>query len=288
MKVRPTLSANLIPALVCILLAGLLRYWIAPLATSLPDNYFSQMQFLVEDSFRPSINDPWETNTFTAYRMDQSLSNQGGVAIVQGNLNWSTASGKLLFENSGLYGVDRRTRMLVAGYGDVERSGQFLFPLHVEKKTYTYWDPMFIGQRSAVFDHSEKQNGLLVYVFHFSGLGMDETAGYAYLPDVPERYQVHTDGKGTLRVEPVSGIVVGYEEQGFSYLVDPASGLRLLPEIQIQVWSDQYTPETMAAQLERAQAAQLRILTFEVFLPAALALAGLAWLLAGWFRRSLK
>jgi hypothetical protein len=267
------MKRTLVLALSLVAAAVLLRYGIAPLATQLPDNYASELQFVVEDRFRASLNNPWETNTFIAARTDQTLSNVGRVAIIQGALDWNTESGELIFENLGLYGVDRRTRSILSGYGDVERAGQFLFPLHVGQTIYTYWDPMFIGQRTATFDHTETLDGLQVHVFSFSGPNMDETAGYAYLPDVPERYLTRTDGEGTLSIELLSGIVVDYQEQGVSYFIDPTSGARL-PEAEFQIWSDSYTPETRAAQLTLARAERLRILALESWLPSALLALG--------------
>jgi len=275
---------QLLIALGLIAAAALVRFWIAPLAERLPADYASQLQFVVEDQFRATLYDPWQTNTFIARRADQTVSDSGGVAIVQGSLDWSTESGALIFENIGLYGVDRRTRLIRAGYGDVERSGQFLWPLHVEQTTYAYWDPMFIGQRSATFDHGETLDELPVYVFRFSGPGMDETAGYAYLPDVPERYLTRTDGEGTLWIEPLSGIVVDYEEQGVSSFIEPTSGARLA-EADFHSWSDHYTPETRAAQLALARAARLRLLALEVWLPGGLAALGLIGLAAGLVKR---
>ena len=275
---------QLLIALGLIAAAALVRFWIAPELNRLPADYASQLQFVVEDQFRATLNDPWQANTFIARRADQTVSNSGGVAIVQGSLDWSTESGALIFENIGLYGVDRRTRLIRGGYGDVERSGQFLFPLRVEQTTYAYWDPMFIGQRSATFDHGETLDGLPVYVFRFSGPGMDETAGYAYLPDVPERYLTRTDGEGTLWIEPLSGIVVDYEEQGVSSFIEPTSGARLA-EADFHGWSDHYTPETRAAQLALARAARLRLLALKVWLPGGLAALGLIGLAAGLVKR---
>lgn len=223
-------------------LAGLLRFWIAPEMGQLPADYASETHYLAEDRFRDSPTGDWQTSTLTFRRVDKTIVNAGDrMAIVAGNLHVYTESGAVIFDSPGLYGVDRRTRGNVAGYGNTDRTGQFLFPSHVERKTYTIWDPMFIGSRLATFDHAEVVNGLPVYVFHFIGAGMDETAGYSFLPDVPERYQARTDGQGTLWVEPTSGLVVDYEEQGVSYFADPATGRRLADFHQ---WSDRYTPET--------------------------------------------
>ena len=148
----------------------------------------------------------------------------GNVLIIEGGLHIYFADGQVNFETTNLYGVDRRTRMNLAGYGDIARSGQYIFPTHVEQTEYQIWDPMFIGLRQATFERVERMNGLQVYVFSFSASGMDESAGYTYLPEVPELYLAHTDGQGTIWVEPLSGTVVDYMDSGVSYFVDPATG----------------------------------------------------------------
>jgi len=40
-----------------------------------------------------------------------------------------------------------------AGYGNEDRSGQYLFPAHIEKKQYGLWDPDYAGPRIVTFDH---------------------------------------------------------------------------------------------------------------------------------------
>lgn len=266
-----------------ITLAGLLHFTLAHLLTPLPADYANETQYACEDEFRDSPTGEWQSSHLIIRRVDQTLSVSGGVSIIQGDMHVTFASGEVVFEGSGLYGVDRRTRQNLPGYGDVDRTGQFLFPLHLQRTTYEYWDPYYIGSLTATFDHAENLDGLEVYVFHYAGAGMDETAGYSALLDVPERYDAHTDGQGTLWIEPVSGAVVDYEEQeGVSYFVDRASGERIA---DFHEWSTRYTPETRTAQLALARAARTKQLALELWLPGGLLLAGLLWLAITWWRR---
>jgi hypothetical protein len=265
-------------ALVFLAAAALLRFWIAPLFELLPADYTNEALLVVEDRFRETPTGEWQASTLTARRVDRSISSTGETCLVEGALNVYFESGAVNFEYTSLYGVDRRSRANQPGYGTVERSGQYLFPAHVEQKTYPVWDPMFIGLRQATFDHIENIDGLPVYVFTFSGAGMDETAGYSFLPDVPERYRALTDGQGTLWIEPLSGMLVNYVDRGVSYFVDPASGARL-PDGEFHLWRNAYTPETRAAQLALARAARLRILVLETWLPLALVGAGIILLM---------
>jgi hypothetical protein len=174
-----------------------------------------------------------------------------------------------------LYGVDRRTRLNLASYGDDNRTGQYLFPPHVQQSEYLIWDPMFVGLRQASFERIEQIEGLKVYVFSFSATGMDETAGYSYLPEVPEHYLAYTDGEGTIWVEPISGIVVDYWDNGVSYFVDPENGVRIA---NFNEWTENYTLETKTVQINLARLARLRILALEIWLPGGLLLVVLFFL----------
>jgi hypothetical protein len=266
------MRTKIIIALAFLVLAALLRYWIAPLSERLPANYANETKLSDEVRFRDSPTGEWQASTQDVRRVDQTITNSGQTALIEGSVLAYDASGAVNFEATSLYGVDRRTRLNLAGYGEIDRTGQYLFPPHVQRIEYEIWDPIFIGLRQATFERVDQIEGLQVYVFSFSAFGMDESAGYSYLPDVPERYLAYTDGQGTIWVEPLSGFVVDYVDSGVSYFVDPASGERIADFNQ---WTENYTPETRTTQLALARTARLRILLLENWLPLALVGAGM-------------
>jgi Porin PorA len=251
--------------------AALARVVVAPAMLDLASEYANETFYNANSRFRATPAGAWQDLQLVVRRMDQTLVNNGAVAVIQSDLHWITEKGQLLFENSGLYGVDRRTRKNVPAQGDQIREGYFLFPPHIQRTAYSYWDSMFIGLRSASYDHSEDLGGLETYVFRFGVSGLDETAGYSYLADVPAHYAAHIDGQGKMWIEPLSGIVVDYEEQGTSYFVATETGMRVANFFE---WSDRYTPETKAAQLRQARLARLRIQVFERWLPGGIFLLG--------------
>jgi hypothetical protein len=272
--------------LVCVLIllagAALAHFVFAPAWLALSPGYASQTTYEAEGRLRATPSGEWQQLQLAVWRKDQTLVNTGPDVVIQSDLHWIEENNQVFFENSGLYGVERRTRQNVPGYGDQPRTGQFLFPRHVQKTTYSYWDSMFIGLRSASYDHSESLGGLELYVFRFSGSDMDETAGYSYLPDVPEHYDAHTDGQGQLWFEPLSGTVVDYEEQGVSYYIDQSTGERVASFFE---WRDRYTPATKAAQLALARRLRLRSQALENWLPGGLLLVGLLLLVLDLNRR---
>ncbi len=281
-ELKPTMSQRrfgrqLSLALGLWLLAAITRWWIAPQWARLPADYADETFYQARSRARQTPDGKWESARLIGRRVDQTLVVSGDTAIVQGDLHWSTEAGQVLFESGGIYGVNRHSRRNVSGYGNVNRSGQFLFPPHVERRSYTYWNPLFIGPCTATFDRTAVVNGLPVYVFRFTARNLDESSGYTHLPDVPERYEAHTDGQGTLWIEPISGIVVDYRERGASYFFDGRTRKRVA---DFFVWSDHFTPQTKTAQLQRA-AARRRMMALEIWLPLGLLLGGLLWLALG-------
>jgi hypothetical protein len=262
-------------------LAAFLRFWIAPNYELLQTNYKNDIQLSEENQFRATSTDPWLTSTLDVRRVDRAVMSNGNVLIIEGGLHIYFADGKINFENSNLYGVDQRTRLNLPNYGDTARRGQYLFPPHVQQTEYQIWDPMFIGLRQATFARLDQVEGLQVFVFTFSASGMDESDGYSYLPEVPEIYLAHTDGQGTLWVEPLSGAVVDYEDSGVSYFVDPANGNRVA---DFNKWTEKYTATTQVAQMTLARQARQRILLLETWLPGGLLLAGVFMLAFGLVR----
>ena len=273
-------------SLALIAAALLLRFLAAPLLERLPLDYSSETIYSNDNQLRNTPDAEWKTAELTARRVDQAIAVNAGALMVQAGLHVYFEDGSPSFETASLYAVDRQTRMNLTGLGEVSRTGQFLFPLHVQKTTYTYWDPIYIGPRTAVFDHEEKMDGLLVYVFQFTADNLDETAGYSYLPDIPERYLALTNGEGTLWIEPVSGIVVDYEDQGKSSFIDKST---MSPVAEFSRWDERYTPGTRLAQLELARSTRLGILVMEIWLPAGLVLAGLVWIIVkSWSLRNMQ
>jgi hypothetical protein len=262
-------------------LSLLVHLWLAPLTNRISPGYINETEYAAQARFRETPQAAWQEFPLLARRLDQVLLVFDDVAIIQGESHWTTEDGTPTYEPIGLYGVHRLSRLNVGGYGDHDRSGQFLFPYHLEKQTYSFWDPYYLGPRTAVFDHVDRVEGLTVYVFRYAGTGIDDTAGYTVLPNVPERYQAISQAEGTLWIEPVSGIVVDLQDQGITDFVDVRTGEHVA---DFYHWTARYTDETRSEQLALARTARLRILTLETWLPLVLVLLAAAWLTQAWHR----
>ena len=265
-----------LPALFLVLCAAFMRFVITPELEMLPANYSHLFTYTAESKLREKLNAPWNSTIVTVRQVAQTLTVSGEIAIIQNDLYWYKVYNGLIFQSTGLYGVDRHTFANLPGYGNANRNGQFLFPTHVKKNSYIFWDAMYIGPRQAEFVKVETINGMPVYQFHFTGKNMDETAGYTSMPEVPEKFQVLTNGEGTLWIEPLTGLLLDVEETGVSYFVDPVTGKDVQDFFS---WRDTFSDETRASQLNLAHKERNKKLLFEVLLPVLLLALGLIWLL---------
>ena len=97
-------------------------------------------------------------------------------------------------DSNETYAIDRTTRVNLAG-GDKPRSGQFTFPLNVQKETYQYWSATTNSTLPATFVSEDTVNGLKVYVFKIDSKGNAN----------PTNATQKIDVAATIKVEPVSG-----------------------------------------------------------------------------------
>ncbi|HEX8835088.1 MAG TPA: hypothetical protein VF719_12845, partial [Abditibacteriaceae bacterium] len=133
---RHALLRSLLPLLLCCLLAVVTRWWIAPQLMRLPADYAGEISHDARCRYRDTANGSWQRFNLIARRVDQTLMSAPNNTIIQGDIHWTTETGQITYESVGIYGVDRHTRRNIRGYGNVQRSGQFLFPPHVQQATY--------------------------------------------------------------------------------------------------------------------------------------------------------
>jgi hypothetical protein len=263
------------PVAVLLLAAAALRFAIAPALELLPTGYSSEISLVANTQFRETAAAPAIDTHLKGRRIDQVMSIKDNVAIIQGHLDWSTDTGQVTYQTTGIYGVDRRTRTNIAGFGDQARSGQFLFPPNLDSGTVSQvWDPYYSGPRRLSFERTESVGGLSLAVYRFDVSGLDETAAYDFLPEVPEIYHAMTEGHGWLWIEPVSGTLVDVVDQGHTYFVNPANGQSAG---DINVWDARYSPPAREELLGRAGAGRLQVLLAGTWGPLTLCGLALPW-----------
>ena len=136
-------------------------------------------------------------------RLLTATGTEDDVLLLQQDINiYHAEAGILLTSTSEVYGLDRTTRENVAGYGNMDRSGQFTFPAGVEQETYSFWSSSAMTTLPANFVSEETFQGITVYNFKIDS--SDLPAGTMEGTDAPQTMDVLTE----IKVEPVSGVPV--------------------------------------------------------------------------------
>jgi hypothetical protein len=261
-----------LPLIAALLLAGAARLWGVPLAETLPSDLSSELDLQSKTHFRPSLASPWQDIQHIGRRTDRVVSLSNAAAVIQAGIAWSDENGNEIFRTSGLYGVDRQTRSNIAGLGDRNRIGQFMLPPFFDRKSFVIWDPYYSGPRDVDFLREDVADGVAIRLYRFVVRDLDETQAYSFMPDVPGRYSVVTNGAGEISVEPVSGLIVDFTDRGRDAFVDRATGQGAGEFLS---WSAKYSDATRTAQLGRALARHRLILALRGWIPLALIGAGL-------------
>lgn len=245
--------------------AVLCRWRAAPAVSGIPSDFSAEYHFNINSESRDSPNSLWRSSEAEMERVDQVLIATGDVRLIQGDLQVYLKTGAVLFEQTGLFGVDSTSMKHQAGYGNISRTGYYYFPPNTSKRSYDIWDVKLAGPHTAEFVREEHKAGTLSYVFRFAAKGIEETDGYRSLPGVPDLYLALTDAHGTMQVDSVSGVMIDYEETGISYFVDVNTRERVA---DFHRWHASFTPSTRSAQRLIAQNRRTLIYTARIIVPA--------------------
>jgi len=265
-------------ALTCIGLAAVGRAVVGDAVLTLGAAHREVVEADVASSLREIPGAEPRAQRLRLRRTDEVLVANDEVAMVQSTLSWAEAGGAVpMAQTTGLYGVHRRDRANVAGYGDQERQGAFAPPPDPPRERLVLWDSFHPGPIVLTFEAAEAREGVDLLRYRLAPQGadpVDASALYDRLPLVPERYRVMARVlDATMLVEPRTGRVVDREQRVEAWYVtagDPT------PLGDAHRWSWRFSLEDRARTLAEARAELRRLAWVERLLPGALLVVSLA------------
>src|SRR5262245_59127078 len=120
-----------------------------------------------------------------------------------------SATNRIIFSNANTFFVDRTTRK------HQSMDEYFTFPPDVQKRNYEFFHPMIFTKTTFTFEREGTMNGLDVYNFSCKYNGTDVSLAF---PQFPSK-TIFSNGKCTISVEPVTGMVVSFSKQWDDYFV---------------------------------------------------------------------
>ncbi len=203
MRMRGWSLGLTIIGLVLVIFALVWLLAIFPAMAKMPTDYERTYKF---EGFIKQLNSETMSLDEIPTDVDRILTATGtedGVLLLQQDVNiYHAQAGVLLSGTSDIYGLDRSNRANVAGYGNMDRSGQFTFPAGTEQETYSFWSSSAMTALPANFISEETYHGITVYYFKMDV--SDLPAGTMQGTEVPQTMDVLTE----IKVEPTSGVPV--------------------------------------------------------------------------------
>ncbi|MFC1925684.1 porin PorA family protein [Chloroflexota bacterium] len=202
--------------------------------------------------------DTYQVVTFDAVatRTCQAVENSGDTILIAEDVSFiDSGTGQVMpwLQQSELMAVDRVSRTHVAGSGDMDREGAWMFPLYVkEGQDYPVWISGLSSALNARYIGEEDFRGLNVYAYEIGSLeeGFIIPAGTS-----TPRMRLHE--WISVKVEPDSGTAVYYESVSTRTaeipIIDEATGDVAYTDMTVYANSMVYTDETIQQQISDAK-----------------------------------
>jgi hypothetical protein len=239
-----------ITGLVVVVFAIVWLFAIFPAMAKMPTDY--EQEYTFEGSIKQLNAETMSLDEIPTdvVRLLTATGTEDDVLLLQQDIStYHAQAGMLLSSTSDVYGLDRTTRENVAGYGNMDRSGQFTFPAGVEQEPYAFWSSSTMAALPANFVSEETYHGITVYNFKIDCC--DLPAGTMEGTGAPKTMDVLTE----IKVEPVSGVPV-YTSTTTTVKAQLMSG----DPTPIYVNSMAYTSETIDEMVDLAKSSRSLIL----------------------------
>lgn len=232
-----------------------------------------------------SIDNLYNTtqNAFEGDRLSKTefsyevIDNKDGVSIIKNRFQVKAITGEPIFSVERLYGIDPRTHAHLPGYGDKNRTG-YLFAPHLTKpqQSFIYWHINYDAPAQMELQGKEIIENLPVY-HYIAKYHADQTANLGDLPEVPEEKGVNLDITLHTWIEPVSGMLIKYEDYSTAYYYNKTTGERLSPWNKFH---NKFTDESIKRHAELAGYEKQKHIIAKQFIPILFAIIAVAFFIA--------
>jgi hypothetical protein len=262
----------LIMGIIAMVLIPVWIFLVLPNLLKIPLDYSNDWKLAHSENDKFEINGTWTKqyaiNTFWTENLNNNIFETYFV-VGEGE--------NIVYNIKNKFVVDKKTRHNLAGETDKNGESYSIFPLNVKKEDYNYWPAAYGRGLLFKFDGIEKRYNLDVYHFLAENQVSDDTAGYEFLDLVPEKYNVLSKFNIDIYVEPVSGIIVDYEDKGGSYYAD-SQGNRVQ---DMSEWGNRFDYNTIKQQADKANSEKNKIFFYEWVAPILLGIIGIVLLIVG-------
>lgn len=248
-----------------------------------PDFYY-RARIISKDNFYDRANNKFKGDILsnTIFNYYETKRDKKHVEI-KNVFDVRTPSGKPIFAVTRHYGVNPATGQHIMGFGDKDRHGYLFAPKHLNKQAFYYWHINYDTAAYMQFLIEDTINGLPVYVYQ-SNFIADQTPNLSHLPNVPEQYGIELDVSLKLWIEPITGIMIKYEDETIGWYYDIKTKERQFPWNK---FSNQFEEISVLEQVDKVNHRIQKYNLYHFYLPSLLLLIAILCLIIG-YKRNIK
>jgi putative tryptophan/tyrosine transport system substrate-binding protein len=218
---------------IIILCLGIWHFFAVPEITKIPKDFYYKAEVISLDNFYDAEKGDFlgESRGVTTFTFETEKTSSE-ISSIRSVYDARTVDGDLIVTFDELYNIDRKTGKYIFEEG-VNQGDVFLFaPKGLEKgESYEYLPINYGYPTTMSFVQEDVLFGLNVYEYEsrFPDLTVDHTDFLTHVPGVGVDRGVVLDPYLRIWIEPVTGMLVNYEDGATSYYYDLSTGEKINP-----------------------------------------------------------
>jgi signal transduction histidine kinase len=243
-----------------------ISWWILlPYAENIPHDFSYKADVFSVDNLYNEKENHFQGSVFSDSKFSyESKDLKDGTLLIKNSFDVKKLNGDKIFAVERLYGINPKTGGHTKGKGDKNRNGYLFAPKNTHKRNYIYWHINYNAPAEMVFQNTEIIAGLLVY-HYLCYYKADQTENLHFLPGVPDSRGVELDIKLETWVDPVTGLLIKYEDYTTAWYYDIKTKKRLHPWNKFH---NEYQKNSIITNVEKAQFQHMTLKLFRFYLPA--------------------
>jgi len=230
--------------------------------TRLSSHYTLYLEFDGKDQvFDPITGKLSEPFDLKETQLRKVISVQGNVVEVESNtVGKNIDSQQNIFDAKDVFFVDKITKQHVKNH-----DGYFVFPTHVQKQNYEFFNPLVLAPATFVFEKEDTKNDLPVYLFSCKFAKND--ISYAF-PQFTTK-KILNDGSCNFWVEPITGKLIDFEMNWDNYFFEDG-----VKRVQVEKGNKHISPDVVFVLTQDAIVTKDLYFIYEVAIPAVIVIIG--------------
>ncbi|HEY5667989.1 MAG TPA: porin PorA family protein [Candidatus Saccharimonadales bacterium] len=286
-RLNPTIQGNIFLGLFILVTAFATLWHVAliPILIGYPTNFSYTANVVSRNNYYSETTGYQGVQTNNVTFSYKTTAVKGDTLYIKNSFETFPSNTNTDLNRSETYAINRQSGQYVPG-GNLSRNGYLFAPRNLHKQDITYWHVEYDTPIELHYVDTEDVLGLQTYLYEarFTADETQDLTGAA--PAIGTTEGARGDVVMRVWFEPTTGYLVKYEGQATNYLYDMATKKTVNPWSQ---HSDQYTFDSIVAQVQKAEALRVRQEYINVWLPVAFWISAVvlfvAWLSILWSTR---